>query len=230
MSSNSYLQFLEDLLGFWLEESDQVLENYLEELSVAFDKATEFSFWLILPTQTAARIIGLFIDILDSTQELMQDMGLVGLRVIERLIEEYMPLPRKMGQKVIKLDDAVRLVLKQIYGAAINVMDGDLPAEVDVALTSKKIVAGLELKRQWDLSKALQALKGSVLAWAVIGFGNLIKMTIAWTLIVLTGAIYVWAWRDGQKILSKQALPQDSQRVYEHGHRHRRNLKKGPDK
>lgn len=244
----SVSEWLRDVAGQWWDaywrEVGKAWDSLLAELNEIWDfRWYEFLVPLVTGGLVGARIL----RTIDAFREFGEDLRLVPSRVAVEVVDDLIPVPDEWKGRVMTADQALRFCVHEALDFAVNLVDVDLPSEVDVGKAielSGAVKGAVDEARAVDepapLERARRILRGRRFrgattavskAWLVSLLGSVLTVFAA-SGCVLFAAWVVWkAHQDPEKrFLNERALPQNSRRVY--GTRrgqHRENARRGPD-
>ena len=216
MSRLAAENFFRKLLSDWWEEMGDAWKVNSTRVLSAWVDVYNPSFWSLLtgPVGLVNRAISATIETIDAGQEYAQDIALVPFRVVGKLLKRDLPLPKELSTRVVKLDDGVKWVLTGFYEAGVAVLDGDLPAHLDIYKRADTFRKVMEASRAFDLSKVFTALKASLISMIILAIFRIIQTGIGLSLILMTGVFVAQIWlKDSRRMMiQKYALPQNNLR------------------
>lgn len=173
-----------------------------------------------------------FTRTLDAILELRQDIFLAIPRAVAPVLVETFPLPKYFGNYVCTLETVARANVAELLQGAIDVVDADMPAEIDMLIRLKAWIERWRLWKVFSRARLVVALKAKIILMIIEFLWLLLRLAAAMWLVVWAG----WfVFRVNDPLFSKRwvkrlALPQDSRRsvVIRPGQR-RRNIRPGPD-
>jgi len=223
---------LDIALNEWAQVTDHAWNSYLkwwESFSLSKWFAGEF------PTFDARTYqIKVGDQFLSIIEEAFQRTAQIPLAVFTRLVAEKIPVPPKLGHKLIKGDDVLRLIFKEVADAGLEATRFNLfPPSYRINKRVNDVLNRFKFISQLDPNSGFAVLKTRILKLA---FLILRAMVLAFgTVFVLAVIVHIhqkYQLISEQKELLSLALPQDSKRVRKtlRNYRHRENAVRGPDK
>lgn len=217
------------LLEQWWEEFTKVSRDLRDNLAEIWDVDVGDLFGFLF-LGGATLIPGRLLATREAFQEWGQDTALIWPRIAANVIDEVIPVPDSMKNRVMRADEALRYFVQEALVFAINIEDLDLPAELDLGtyvqkyVTLRRVLDGVETIGQG----ARTAARGSL----VLFIGTLMKHAAALGVVAWAGWVLLRAHQSADVILRERALPQDSLRVRRRRRgvrQYRLNRRPGPD-
>jgi len=195
--------------------------------------------WVLSPVGFVQReVMSRFLATWDAWSEMQQDLALVGPRVLRDVVVRLFPVPKSFETRVMTAADALRWSVATFIESAIDVEDADLPAEFDAIKLVQKALGAREVVRviQTEGIGPGLAVGGALAKRTIVGIvaivvGNLAKHGLSLG-ILLAVALYIRRMHgpEGEQVLARFALSQDSRRTWSTGrHQTRENKRRGPD-
>ena len=217
MSRLASLRFFSDLLGEYYEAMTAnwkiLMVTVIKEWAEVFNPG----FWALLTGIPGLinRALNASFRTLDALEEYAQDLGLIPFRILGRLLDADLPLPKELSNRIVRMDLGIKWVLLQIYEGGIKILDGDLPAEIDIYKKFAKIQKAMELSKNWDLFDSIKVIKFAAIGAAMKIIYRMLQTGLGLSLILLSGLLYaqIWVKKSMQAQILKYALPQNNPRM-----------------
>lgn len=235
-------------LADWLRNvAGQWWDSYWAEVGKAWDVFTshleeiwEFRWWQIAFPILFGGLIGKkLLETVEALQEFAEDMRLVPSRVAVEIADDLIPVPDEWKTRVLTADQALRFLVREATTFAVDIVDLDLPTEVDFAKAAEgsailaetaKDVASESLEAADKMASVERSARFLGKTWIVAVIGTLLTTFAAAGCVAFAVWAVVRAHNDPEFMLKERALSQNSKRVY--GPRrgqHRFNAKTGHD-
>jgi len=193
-SGKAWRTFFKDFTQIWSDVFDQSF------LSLLFGGAVR------------GTVLGLILTA-EALQELGQDLSLVPIRVLTATAVRHVPLPSEVSNRVIRMDVAVRGIIGLMFKAGIQIIDGDMPVELDVALKIAKAGELAQLRREFSIAAALSLAKKTIVTAVVLGAIGFFKWMLGLSVILTGAVVYIAMWTvKGRARVLALALPQSNAR------------------
>lgn len=148
-------------------------------------------------------------------------------KIVSNAVHGELPLPKKLHQRVMPIDDAWRMAIRLLFDTADTISESDREENTKIILevAQPSRLDDPPVDTNPDATTLQRVWRGVVRA-AVAFASATLPFALAW----VAAVAYLRLWQDDPAALS-EALPQDSQRFSGVStKRRRRNKQKGPDK
>lgn len=145
--------------------------------------------------------------------------------IVSAAVNGELPLPKKLGQRLIRLDDAFRMAIRLLFSTADEISSSDRSENERIILEVAAPSRDTSVDVDADATTLQKAWRG-VVKLAVAFASATLPFALAW----VAAVTYLRLWSDDPAPLAS-ALPQDSKRVSGVSiRRTRQNKRKGADK
>lgn len=202
-------------------------EELAESLAETWEDALSPFWWITTVVNPAKSIPGeialRLIQSWDAVEEYGQDMGLIPARVLKTVVSQYVIRPPDgWDHRVMKASDAYRWAWSLFAESAIELVDADLPKEVDVLKRTAAIgPAGqvLTLVKAGQMVEALGTartlLRKTLVGFAASAGARALSYAGGITIIILAERFRTrMEGKEGSATLAQYALRQDKDRRY----------------